>query len=41
MIEVVGELDFSETKVELERDGVVQVLVEVEGIHHACVEVYT
>lgn len=39
VIEVVGELDFSEAEVELERDGVVQVLVEVEGIHHACVGV--
>ena len=38
MVEVVGELDFSETEVELERDGVVQVLVEVERIHHTCDE---
>ena len=38
VVEVVGELDFSETEVELERDGVVQVLVEVERIHHTCDE---
>lgn len=36
MVEVVGELDFSEAEVELERHGVVQVLVEVERIHHTC-----
>jgi len=35
VVEVVGELDFSEAEVELKRDGVVQVLVEVERVHHA------
>lgn len=36
VVEVVGELGFSETEVKLERDGVVQVLVEVESVHHTC-----
>lgn len=37
MVEVVCQLDFSKAQVELESNGIVQVLVEVEGVHHACV----
>lgn len=34
VVEVVGELDLAKAEVELEGDGVVEVLVEVEGVHH-------
>ena len=36
VVKVVGQFDLAEAEVELEGDGVVEVLVEIKRVHHTC-----